>query len=150
MSKITDILKEDPKKPGSNRLRKIFQMLGLHPLVGFGMLAVDAMLFSSEMLTFGLTWPIAIAIAAALTIPCILLQKSVFGDDWKAAIGKGLLVGVLTAIPTPLPSIITGLLGGAGILKLLLPGPEGDSVANESPVDGRPMKDVTPDDANPE
>ncbi|MCF6277944.1 MAG: hypothetical protein L3J16_04245 [Anaerolineales bacterium] len=87
-----------------NTFKKLSQSFGLHPLVGFGMFAVDVMLFGAEALTFELTWPISIAVGAALTIPSILIQRHSFKDGWGAAIGKGLLVGVLTATPAPLPS----------------------------------------------
>lgn len=100
-------------------LKKLSQSLGLHPLVGFGMFAVDMMLFDSEVLTFGLSWPVSIAIGAALTLPSVLIQKHSFGDDWGAATGKGLLIGVLTAIPTPLPAIIPLLGGALGTMQIL-------------------------------
>lgn len=102
-----------------NNLKKFSQSFGLHPLVGFGMFAVDMMLFGSEMLTFELTLPISIAIGAALTVPSILIQHYSFDDSWGAAIGKGLLVGVLTGIPTPLPSIIPLLGGTLGAMQML-------------------------------
>lgn len=102
-----------------NSMEKISQTFGLHPLVGFGMFAMDMMLFGSEMLTFELTWPISVAVGAALTIPSILIQHHSFNDDWGAAIGKGLLVGVLTAIPTPLPALVPLLGGTLGTIQLL-------------------------------
>lgn len=102
-----------------NNLKKLSQSLGLHPLVGFGMFAVDMMLFGTEVLTFELTWPIAVAVGAALTIPSILIQKHSFGDSWGAAIGKGMLVGVLTGIPTPLPAIVPLLGGALGTMQML-------------------------------
>jgi hypothetical protein len=102
-----------------NNLQKLSKSFGLHPLVGFGMFAVDMMLFGTEMLTFELTWPISVAVGAALTIPSILIQKHSFGDEWGAAIGKGLLIGVLTGIPTPLPAIVPLLGGALGTMQML-------------------------------
>ncbi len=102
-----------------NALKKLSPALGLHPLVGFGMFAVDMMLFGEEMLTIGLTLPISAAVGAALTIPSILIQKYSYGDNWGAAIGKGLLIGVLTAIPTPLPAAIPLLGGAIGTMQML-------------------------------
>ena len=107
-------------------MKKLSQSLGLHPLVGFGMFAVDMMLFGSEMLTFELTWPISVAVGAALTVPSILIQKHSFGDSWGAATGKGLLIGVLTGIPTPLPAIVPLLGGALGTMQML-------SSKNEAP-----------------
>ena len=103
-------------------MKKLSQSFGLHPLVGFGMFAIDMMLFDSEVLTFGLSWPISIGIGVALTVPSVLIQRYSFNDSWGAAVGKGLLVGVLTAIPTPLPSLIPLLGGTLGTIQMLSSG----------------------------
>lgn len=108
-------------------LKKLSQSFGLHPLVGFGMFAVDMMLFGAETLTFELIWPISIAVGAALTIPSILIQRHSYGDTWGASIGKGLLVGVLTAIPTPLPALVPLLGGALGTMQMLSSGREKDA-----------------------
>ena len=100
-------------------IKKLSRSFGLHPLVGFGMFAIDMMLFDSEVLTFGLSWPISIGIGAALTVPSVLIQRYSFKDSWGAAVGKGLLVGILTAIPTPLPSLIPLLGGALGTVQML-------------------------------
>jgi len=105
-------------------LKKLSQSLGLHPLVGFGMFAVDMMLFGAETLTFELTWPISVAVGAALTIPSILIQRHSFKDSMGASIGKGMLVGVLTAIPTPLPALVPLLGGTLGTIQMLGSGKE--------------------------
>ena len=94
--------------------------IGLHPLVGFGMAAVDWMLFGGEMASAGVSWGISVPIAIALTIPCILIQRYSFKDEWGTAIGKGLLIGVLTAIPTAIPSIVALIGGSLGMVKGLL------------------------------
>ena len=105
-------------------LKKFPQYFGLHPLVGFGMFAVDLMLFPVEVGTFEIGWAISIPVALALTIPSILIQRYSFHDNWGTAIGKGMLVGVLTAIPTPLPSVVPFLGGVLGVAKLLGAGSE--------------------------
>ena len=105
-------------------MKKFSRSFGLHPLVGFGMFAIDMMLFGSEVVTFELSWPISIAVGAALTIPSILIQYHSFKDDWGAAIGKGLLIGVLTAIPTPLPALVPLLGGTLGTMQMLGRGEE--------------------------
>jgi hypothetical protein len=87
------------------------QTFGLHPFVGFSLFAVDSALFASEVVTIDATWALTIPLGLALTIPAILLQKQVYGDSWRAAVGKGLIVGILTAIPLPIASLIT-LTGG--------------------------------------
>lgn len=105
-----------------NKFIQFCQLVGLHPLVVFGMFAVDVMLFGSESVSLGITWPISIAIATVLTIPCVLLQKWGMREQWGLAIGKGLMVGILTAIPTSLPSIITIIGAGFGTVALLADG----------------------------
>ena len=107
-------------------LKKLSSSIGLHPLVGFGMFAIDMMLFGAETITFELTWPISVVVGAALTIPSILIQRHSFKDDWGAAIGKGLLVGVLTGIPTALPALVPLLGGALGTMQMLGSGKEKD------------------------
>jgi phosphate/sulfate permease len=87
------------------------QTFGLHPIVGFSLFAIDSLLFASEVATFEATWILTIPIAVVLTVFAILLQKRLYGDRWRAAVTKGLIVGVLTAIPLPIASLTT-LLGG--------------------------------------
>ena len=110
----------------------ISQRFGLHPFVAIGMIAIDLMVFGpAEAVATGtapatagatllVTEGALIVIAAVLTIPSVLIQKYIFKDNWGGAIGKGLLVGLLTAIPTPLPVFITGGLGILGGGKILL------------------------------
>lgn len=118
----------------SSKFARVSQMLGLHPLVGFGMFAVDAMLFTEIVATGGIGWLISIPVASVLTIACTLIQKYSFGDGWGTAVGKSLLVGLLTAIPTPLPSLISvggGVLGTAKLLMDSSSKPMDDSTTNE-------------------
>ena len=108
-------------------LKKLSRSMGLHPLVGFGMFAIDMMLFGAETITFELTWPISVAVGAALTIPSVLIQRYSFKDSWGASIGKGLLVGVLTGIPTALPALVPLLGGTLGTMQMLGSGKEKDA-----------------------
>jgi len=105
---------------GPSGFLRVCQLFGLHPLVGFGMFAVDWMLFGAETATLGAAWIVSVPVGLALAVPSVLLQRFSYKDHWGAAIGKGLLVGLLTAIPTPLPSGIP--LAGAilGVIKHLL------------------------------
>jgi hypothetical protein len=58
----------------------------------------------------------SIPVAVVLGIVTALVQRSAFGDDWMLSIGKGLLIGLLTAIPTPLPALVTSGLGVVGMI----------------------------------
>ena len=100
-------------------LKKLSRSFGLHPLVGFGMFAIDMMLFGGEVLTAELIWPITVGVGAALTIPSVLIQRHSFGDSWGSALGKGMLVGVLTGIPTPLPALVPLMGGAIGTMQMI-------------------------------
>ena len=103
-------------------MNPLLQKFGLHPLVAFCMIAVDWMMFAEDSVLGPIGWTISCIVAAVITVPCILLQFYTYKDSWPVAISKGLIIGVLTAIPTPLPSIITatsGVLGTIGTLKAL-------------------------------
>ena len=111
------------KKESANTLQKFSKFFGLHPLVGFGMFAVDLMLFGGvEVPTFEAGWLVTVPVAAFLTIPSVLIQKYSYKDNWGSSIGKGMLVGVLTAIPTALPSAVPFIGGVLGTVNLLSPG----------------------------
>lgn len=96
------------------------QTFGLHPLVGFSLFTIDTILFTSEIATFEATWALTIPIAFVLTAFAVLLQKRLYNDSWQAAISKGIVVGVLTAIPLPIASLTTLIGGVVGAGKGLL------------------------------
>lgn len=95
---------------------RLLRQLGFHPLVAFAMICVDVMLTAADLATAA---TVSVAVALILTIPCILLQHYAYKDSWGVAVGKGMIVGILTAIPTPLPSVITGAGGVLGAVGLL-------------------------------
>lgn len=100
-----------------NKFIQFCQFTGLHPLVAILMIALDNMLFlSGGIIT---TWPISIPIGIVSTVICVLIQKYGMRDSWGLAIGKGLFVGLLTAIPTALPSFIIGIDGVLGTVALI-------------------------------
>lgn len=83
------------------------------------MVAVDSMLFGTEGSTLGASWVISIGVAIALIVPIFLIQKYGYKDGWGLAIGKGLMIGVLTAIPSALPAMFSftgGILGTVALL----------------------------------
>lgn len=88
---------------------------GLHPFVALGVICVDIMLFYTDMLI--VTWPISILFGFLLMIPSIIMQRYAYEDSWLLAISKGMIIGILTAIPTPLPAIVTGAGGTIGVLE---------------------------------
>ena len=98
-----------------SKFQQFCQSIGIHPLVGIAMFGIDWMLFLAEGSTLGGSWVISIGVACVLTIPCILVQRYGFKDEWGLAIGKGLLIGCLTAVPTALPSFVPLIGGGLGL-----------------------------------
>jgi len=109
---------------------KFAQRYGLHPLIAAIVICSDAFLVAPETVgTFfgiesvGISAAIAVVItivvSVILAVACLLIQKYSYKDNWGTAVGKGLIVGVLTAIPTPFPSIITAGSGVVGIVGLV-------------------------------
>lgn len=96
--------------------------LGIHPLAALGVIAVDSMLFGGTVLTGGPGWLVSVPVGVALGVAVGLIQhRGPAHDDLGLAAGKGIMIGVLTAIPTPLPSLIgAGTAGTAGAVTMLV------------------------------
>lgn len=108
-----------PNRPSksSSSSPKLAQALGLHPFVAFFTVILDCMLFGPEstiILWFFCALPLSIGIVPIVAI----MQTRLYGDDWLVAIAKSMMVGILTAIPSPLPGFITGAAGIVGWLGL--------------------------------
>ncbi len=95
-------------------MKGLIQALGLHPAVALAVVTVDWMLFGSDVTVVG--WGLSCAVAMALTVPCVLFQRYAYRDNWGLALAKGIFLGIVTAIPTPLPSILTGAGGLLGLV----------------------------------
>ena len=95
--------------------------IGLHPAAAVGVAAVDSMLFGATTATLGAGWLVSIPAGIALGIAVGLIQRrGSMQDDRGLAAGKGILVAVLTAIPTALPSYLSmPLVGTAGAVTLV-------------------------------
>jgi len=109
---------------------RALRQLGLHPLVAFAMVCVDIMLTAADVATVA---TVSVLVAVVLTVPCVLLQRYAYKESWGAAVGKGMIVGILTAIPTPLPSIVTGTGGVLGLVGLLSDRKEPEALPGASP-----------------
>ena len=95
--------------------------MGIHPAAAVGVIAVDVMLFGGTVATLGTGWAISIPVGIVLAIAVALIQHGALPrDNLALAAGKGILIGLLTAIPTPLPSAITlasGTMGGITLFR---------------------------------
>jgi len=97
-------------------------MFGLDPRIAFLAFVVDFMLFSGGALsvaaTGGLALPILVCFStiagAVLGFATHKAQMKWYGDDQESALIKGIIVGLLTAIPVGIPAIVwvpSGILG---------------------------------------
>lgn len=120
-------------RPGEHIASRGFeQMFGLDPRIAFLAFVVDFMLFSggaaSVAATAGLTLPILLFLStiagAALGFITHRAQMKWYGDDSESALIKGVVVGLLTAIPVGIPAIVwvpSGILGWLHNRKKLTP-----------------------------
>ncbi|HTX37795.1 MAG TPA: zinc ribbon domain-containing protein [Bryobacteraceae bacterium] len=90
------------------------QVYGLDPRVAFLTLVIDLMLNAGDIATMGLLVPFSIAAGIVLGYVSYKAQMNWYGDDHESAKIKAIILGLLTAIPTPLPAILyipSGVLG---------------------------------------
>jgi hypothetical protein len=90
------------------------QIFGIHPVIALLTFIVDLMLFGGEVATMGAILPVSIGAGCMLGLIAYLAQRKWYGDDKDSALIKALILGFLTAIPTPLPAMLTvpsGILG---------------------------------------
>ena len=95
------------------------QIFGLDPRVVFLTMLVDTMLFGGQFLTLGTSSLISLPVGIALGFITYRAQRHWYRDDRESAIIKGLIVGLLTAIPTSLPGFLTIPSGIIGLVHLL-------------------------------
>jgi hypothetical protein len=103
-----------PIEHHSGRSRGFGQFFGIHPTIAFLALIVDLMLFGGEVVTLGALLPVSIGAGFVLGFITYLAQRKWYGDDKESAAIKGLILGLLTAIPTPLPAALyipSGIVG---------------------------------------
>jgi hypothetical protein len=99
---------------GPSPHRKFGQLFGLDPRVAFLTLIVDAMLNAGDVATLGLLLPMSIGAGIVLGYIVYKAQINWYGDDKESARIKAFVLGLLTAIPTPIPEILyipAGLIG---------------------------------------
>ncbi len=90
------------------------QLFGLDPRIAFLTFVVDMMLFGGNLLTSGLLLPVSVGAGLVLGFITYRAQRRWYGDDPDAALIKAAIVGLLTAIPTPLPAAVyvpSGIVG---------------------------------------
>ena len=103
-----------PETHHHSAARGFSQLYGLDPRIAFLTLIIDLMLNAGDLVTLGLLVPFSIAAGVVLGYIAYRAQINWYGDDKESAKIKGIILGLLTAIPTPLPAILyipSGLLG---------------------------------------
>jgi hypothetical protein len=97
-------------------IRRFGQMFGLDPRVAFVTLIVDMMLNAGDLVSMGLLLPVSVAAGVVVAYIAYRAQINWYGDDKESAKIKAIILGLLTAIPTPIPEV---LYIPAGVLGLL-------------------------------
>ena len=94
--------------------RKFSQAFGLDPRIAFLTLIIDMMLNAGDLLSMGLLVPVSMVAGIVLGYVVYKAQMNWYGDDAESAKIKAIVIGLLTAIPTPIPELLylpAGLLG---------------------------------------
>jgi len=105
--------------PAALHHRGFGQVFGLDPRVAFLTAVVDTMLFGGEVATMGAGALLSVPAGVVLGVITYKAQRHWYGDDRESALIKGLIVGLLTAIPTSLPGLLTIPSGVVGLLHML-------------------------------
>ncbi|HEX3748853.1 MAG TPA: zinc ribbon domain-containing protein [Bryobacteraceae bacterium] len=96
--------------------RNFCQAFGLDPRVAFLTLIVDVMLNAGDVASLGLLLPVSIGAGIVLGYIVYRAQIGWYGDDPESAKIKAIILGLLTAIPTPLPELLYVPAGVIGLL----------------------------------
>jgi hypothetical protein len=95
------------------------QVFGLDPRIALLTVVVDSMLFGGSVVTLGASTVVSVPAGIVLGLITYRAQRHWYGDDRESAMLKGLIVGLLTAIPTSLPGLLTIPSGIVGLLHML-------------------------------
>lgn len=96
-------------------VRGLAATFGLHPAIAALALAVDWMVFSTELIGIGLL--LSVPVSAAVGLLTYRAQQRWFGDDADSAAIKGGILALLVAIPTAFPSWLYLPAGFIGLLR---------------------------------
>jgi zinc-ribbon domain len=98
-------------------IRRFGRLFGLDPRIAILTLIVDMMLNAGDLASMGLLAPVSIAAGVALGFVVYRAQINWYGDDPESAKIKAIILGLLTAIPTPLPEILYVPAGIVGLVR---------------------------------
>ena len=95
------------------------QIFGLDPRVVVLTMVVDSMLFGGQLVTLGTSSLLSVPVGIVLGVITYKAQRHWYRDDRDSALIKGLIVALLTAIPTSLPGFLTVPSGIVGLVHML-------------------------------
>lgn len=84
----------------------ILEILQLHPVIVWGMVAIDILLFAAELFTFGLSYFLTIIISFLFGVFTIYVQMMACGDPFPIALGKGIISAIIILAPTNLLTLM--------------------------------------------
>jgi hypothetical protein len=93
------------------------QIFGLHPAIALLTFIVDSMLFAAEAGSLGTFWPVSVGVSLVLGFITWRAQMKWYGDDSESAALKGLIIALLTAIPTNIPAWVYVSAGIVGLFR---------------------------------
>ena len=108
---------KDAELPAPPRERVPFEGYNsfYHPASGVVILALDWLLFGSDLMTDFLALPVMCVLGFLITFPIVLaIQRKWSLNSWPQALGKAFLGAFMVGLPFP----VTGTLLGAAILAL--------------------------------
>lgn len=97
--------------------RGFAQVMGIHPAIALFTLCIDVMAFGGEAGSFGFFLPVSLVLGCAVGYVTFKGQQSWYGDSEESAKTKAIMLAVLTALPSALPSLIYAPLGFVGFFR---------------------------------
>jgi hypothetical protein len=98
-------------------IRRFGRLFGLDPRIAFSALIVDMMLNAGDIVSMGMLLPLSMAAGVVLGYVTYRAQINWYGDDPESAKIKAIILGLLTAIPTPLPELLYIPAGVVGFVR---------------------------------
>lgn len=120
----------------------LLHRFGISPVVAAVFFFADWVLFGGELISGPFLIPIAIAVGVVLAMWSAKKQQAEYGDCRKMALIKGIVLGILTAIPSPMGSFVALLAGVLPILERVIPNLTPSSEGESKDKDA--MRNVTP------
>lgn len=113
-------LSEAPRTPATIVSKGGFvQTFGLDVRVAILAIVIDSMVFGTTWITGGVLYVVELGAGVVLTFITYKIQRVWYGDNHDSALIKGLIIGLLTAIPAPITGIFAGPGGILGLIHLL-------------------------------